>query len=162
MQTDGIWFNIFRLGHAKEGMSEILGKVPIFQDLNERELQTLETIVHPRTYGAGETIFVESEPGVGMYVINSGGVDILLNDDSEEPLYLAQLEPDDFFGEMALLIAVPVAANVKIIGQEVYETYRLQFGIRRKKVTNSDYEGVTSSIRSRPTMPYSYTSHQYR
>ena len=86
-----------------------------------------------RTYGAGETIFVESEPGVGMYVINSGGVDILLNDDSEEPLYLAQLEPGDFFGEMALLIAVPVAASVKIIGQGVYETYRLQFRIGGRK-----------------------------
>ena len=107
-------------------MSEILGKVPIFQDLNDSELQTLETIVHSRTYGAGETIFVESEPGVGMYVINSGGVDILLNDDSEEPLYLAQLEPGDFFGVMGLLIAVPVAASVKIIGQEVFATYRLQ------------------------------------
>ncbi len=65
MQTDGIWSNIFRLEHAKAGMSEILEKVPIFQDLNDSELQTLETIVHPRTYGAGETIFIESEPGVG-------------------------------------------------------------------------------------------------
>ena len=58
----------------KAGMSEILGKVPIFQDLNDSELQTLETIVHPRTYGAGETIFVESEPGVGIAMVISMGV----------------------------------------------------------------------------------------
>lgn len=103
MQTDGIWSNIFRLGRANPGMSELLRKVPISRDLNDRELKTLETIVHLRTYKAEETVFVESEPGVGMYVINSGGVDVLLNQDSDEPLYLAQLEPGDFFGEMALL-----------------------------------------------------------
>jgi len=32
----------------------------------------------------------------------------------------------EILGVMGLLIAVPVAASVKIIGQEVYETYRLQ------------------------------------
>ncbi len=103
MQSDGIWSNIFRLGHANHGMSEVLRKVPVFRDLNDRELKILETIVHPRTYRAGETVFLQSEPGVGMYVIDSGGVDILLNHESEDLLFLAQLEPGDFFGEMALL-----------------------------------------------------------
>jgi predicted PurR-regulated permease PerM len=32
----------------------------------------------------------------------------------------------EMLGVMGLVIAVPVAASVKIIGQEVYETYRLQ------------------------------------
>ena len=38
-----------------------------------------------------------------MYVIESGGVDIILNHASDKPLYLAQLDAGDFFGEMALL-----------------------------------------------------------
>ncbi len=103
MRTDGIWANIFRIGQNEEGLKEILRRVPIFRDLADRELQILTDIVHTRTYQPEEVIFMESEPGAGMYVIQSGGVDILLNHASDEPLYLAQLESGDFFGEMALL-----------------------------------------------------------
>ena len=103
MQTDGIWANIFRLGHTKEDLSEILRHVPIFRDPNQRELQILTRIVHTRSYQPDEIIFMENEPGAGMYVIESGGVDIILNHASDKPLYLAQLDAGDFFGEMALL-----------------------------------------------------------
>ena len=77
-----------------------------------------------------------------MYVIESGGVDIILNHASDRPLYLAQLDAGDFFREMALLgdpelggemlgvlgllIAVPVAASMKIVGTELYRNYSLQ------------------------------------
>ncbi len=107
--------------------------------MNDRELQILTGIVHTRSYQAGEIIFMESEPGAGMYVIESGGVDIILNHASDRPLYLAQLDAGDFFGEMALLgdpelggevlgllIAVPVAASMKIVGTELYRNYSLQ------------------------------------
>jgi CRP/FNR family cyclic AMP-dependent transcriptional regulator len=103
MRTDGIWANIFSLVQSDQGLKEILRRVPIFRDLGDRELQILTDIVHTRTYQPDEIIFMESEPGAGMYVIQSGGVDILLNHGSDEPLYLAQLESGDFFGEMALL-----------------------------------------------------------
>src|SRR6185369_12268255 len=60
-------------------------------------------LVHIRTYHPGEPVFVETEPGAGMYVIRHGRVDIVLNHRSDNPLTLAELETGDFFGEMALL-----------------------------------------------------------
>ena len=103
MKTDGIWANIFRLGSRKQSLAEILQNIPLFQDLSAKELKILERLVHIRTYAAGEPVFVETEPGAGMYVIRSGRVDIVLNHKSENRLMLAELVSGDFFGEMALL-----------------------------------------------------------
>src|SRR5437016_5217013 len=103
MKADGIWGNIFRLGPRKESLAEILQNIPVFRDLTPKDLRVLERVVHSRTYDAGEPVFVESEPGAGMYVIRTGHVDIVLNYKSENPLILSELEPGDFFGEMALL-----------------------------------------------------------
>jgi CRP/FNR family transcriptional regulator, cyclic AMP receptor protein len=103
MQADSIWGNIFRLGRREESLAEILQSIPLFRDLNPKELRTLERVVHIRNYQAGETVFVETEPGAGMYVIKSGRVDIVVNYKSDNPMRLAELQGGDFFGEMALL-----------------------------------------------------------
>src|SRR5437868_5773014 len=103
MKADGIWGNIFRLNSRKESLAEILQNVPLFRDLTPKELRILEGVVHIRTYEAGEPVFVETEPGAGMYVIRSGRIDIVLNHKTDNRLILSELEPGDFFGEMALL-----------------------------------------------------------
>ena len=103
MRADSIWANIFRLGQRKESLAEILQTIPLFLDLSSKELKTLEKVVHIRTYQPDETVFVETEPGAGMYVIRSGHVDVVLRYKSDHPLILAELQAGDFFGEMALL-----------------------------------------------------------
>ena len=104
MKRDGIWGSIFRFNSKpKESLAEILHKIPLFADLTPRELRILEDAVHRRTYQAGEAVFVETEPGVGMYVIQSGHVNILMQQESTGSQVLAELEPGEFFGEMALL-----------------------------------------------------------
>src|SRR5262252_2698069 len=103
MRPDGIWSNIFRLGTRRESLAETLQNIPLFRDLSPKELKILERVVHIRTYNAGEPVFVETEPGAGMYVIRSGRVDIVLQYRSENRVILAELEAGDFFGEMALL-----------------------------------------------------------
>lgn len=103
MNADGIWGNIFRLERRKETLAETLQNIPLFQELSPKELKILDRAVHVRTYAAGEPVFVETEPGAGMYVIRSGKVDVMLQYRTESPLILAELESGDFFGEMALL-----------------------------------------------------------
>src|SRR5579884_1017466 len=103
MKIDGIWGNIFRLAPRQETLTDILQNVPLFRQLTPKELRILEGLVHIRTYDTGEEIFVESEPGAGMYVIRNGIVDIKLKHRSDQPLILAELQAGDFFGEMALL-----------------------------------------------------------
>jgi CRP/FNR family transcriptional regulator, cyclic AMP receptor protein len=103
MQADSIWGNIFRFGRREESLAEILQDIPLFRDLNPKELRTLERVVHIRSYQGGETVFAETEPGAGMYVIKSGKVDIIVNYKTDNPMRLAELQKGDFFGEMALL-----------------------------------------------------------
>jgi CRP-like cAMP-binding protein len=103
MKADGIWANIFRLVTRDESLTEVLQTIPLFQDLTPKELRILERVVHIRTYESGQSVFLETEPGAGIYVIRAGRVEIVLNHKTEHPLTLAELEPGDFFGEMALL-----------------------------------------------------------
>jgi CRP/FNR family cyclic AMP-dependent transcriptional regulator len=103
MKADGIWGNIFRLGQRNQSLGEILQNIPIFHELTPKELRILERVVHIRNYRPAETVFLEDEPGAGMYVIRSGKVDIVLKHDTPNPMLLAELESGDFFGEMALL-----------------------------------------------------------
>ena len=53
-----------------------LAKVPIFSGLTEGELAFLLQRAIPRRYVAGEIVFGEGEPCLGMYVVESGHIRI--------------------------------------------------------------------------------------
>src|SRR5262249_39597455 len=81
----------------------ILHNIPLFQELSPKELRILERAVHIRTYEPNEPVFVETEPGAGMYVIKSGRIEVVLKYKSESVMVLSELGTGDFFGDMALL-----------------------------------------------------------
>jgi CRP-like cAMP-binding protein len=102
MQEDSFWGNIFRKNpRDDEDIYTVLKQVPIFQDMDKRELKAVERILHHRLYMADEVVFNEGEPGVGMYIVLKGKVLIALGADKKA---LAMLTNGDFFGEMALLL----------------------------------------------------------
>ena len=102
MTEDPVWSNIFRKHKVvEENIFSVLKRLPIFQDLGYKELKAVERILHRRTYRADEIIFKEYEPGVGMYIIESGKVNITLG---KENKLLVLLSSGDFFGEMALIL----------------------------------------------------------
>ncbi|HYM75617.1 MAG TPA: Crp/Fnr family transcriptional regulator [Candidatus Dormibacteraeota bacterium] len=53
-----------------------LAKVPIFSGMTEGELAFLLQRAIPRRYAAGEIVFGEGEPCLGMYVVESGHIRI--------------------------------------------------------------------------------------
>jgi CRP/FNR family cyclic AMP-dependent transcriptional regulator len=119
MEEDTVWGNIF---HKKEKQSEdvytLLAKVPIFQDLNKRELKAIERILHQRTYNSNEPVFNEGDAGVGMFIIIEGRVNIVLGKDSK---LLATLSNGEFFGEMALLSEVPrTASAIAVLESQIF------------------------------------------
>lgn len=59
-----------------EGQRQILSDVPLFSDLNETEMNFLSQRIVPRHYSAGELVFNESDPCVGLYVVATGHVRI--------------------------------------------------------------------------------------
>jgi len=102
MEDDIYWTNVFKKNKkVEENIFSVLKRIPIFEGLTYKELKSVERILHRRTYKEDEFIFKEYEPGVGMYIIESGKVNITLG---KEQKLLVLLSNGDFFGEMALIL----------------------------------------------------------
>ena len=66
------------------------------------------------TFAAGETIFAQGDLGTEMFIIQEGEVDIIKHIGGQSHL-LSHLEKGDFFGEMAVLEALPRTADARAI-----------------------------------------------
>ncbi len=114
VSDNAIWKNIFSERVVREGsVEQILSKVPAFMGLSARELKEVAAIVHKREYRAGEPVFSQGDPGLGMYIIQEGEVTISLTGKEEEERELAVLAEGDFFGELALIDESPRSANAR-------------------------------------------------
>jgi len=107
-----VWKNVFSGRNVQKGSTEeLLSKVPAFKMLSPRELKEVAAIVHKREYRAGEPIFYQGDPGLGMYIIQDGSVSITIAGKDGEQQELVMLSEGDFFGELALLDESPRSAN---------------------------------------------------
>jgi CRP/FNR family cyclic AMP-dependent transcriptional regulator len=103
-KIDLIWGNIFKnKGDPNQNIRHFLKIIPLFAQLHKRELRDIEHLIHRRQYKSAEVIFWQNEPGVGMYIVQSGEVGIFGDYNTPEQKQLALLNQGDFFGEMALL-----------------------------------------------------------
>lgn len=113
MDEDTMWGNIFKKKQKTEkSIFNVLSNIPIFRDLNKKELQSIERILHRRLYKPEEVIIHEGDPGVGMYIIDEGHVNITVG---KEKKLLAVLSNGDFFGEIALLSETPRTATATAV-----------------------------------------------
>jgi len=115
MDTDPVWGNIFKNFDKKEESEiDILLKIPLFEGLKKKEMRFILKYLHPREYKVDELIIEENKPGVGMYIILEGKVQIFFKKGNKT---LAVLGRGEFFGEMALLQESPRSASVKALEQ---------------------------------------------
>jgi CRP/FNR family transcriptional regulator, cyclic AMP receptor protein len=84
-----------------------LKQVPLFADLDERELESLAATLHEHTFEAGEQVTVEGKPGVGFFVIKSGEAVVEIGGRD-----VRTLSAGDYFGEIALLAQSPRTATI--------------------------------------------------
>ena len=109
---NSLWTYIFNKTKAEEEkLSEILHNVPIFDNLNKRDLAWIEKNIHVRNYNRNEIVFAEDEPGVGLYIIVKGSVRISKKETDGEDITLATLDSGQFFGELSLLDDSPRSAT---------------------------------------------------
>ena len=87
-----------------------LRKVPIFSGLSSHQLDTLDDLLHNRSYVKDEVIFDQGEEGQAVYFVLSGAVNILKQGKTRA---LATLEEGQFFGERALLQDLPRLAQAR-------------------------------------------------
>lgn len=64
------------------------------------------------SFGPGDAIIQEGEPGDGLYLILSGSAQVLRTAGGDEPRPLATLGPFRSFGEISLLMDQPRSASV--------------------------------------------------
>lgn len=91
-----------------EGAVELLKRVPIFSDLDRKELERVANSMKERTFGAGDTVTAEGQTGVGFFVIASGEAKVTVGGEDRR-----RLGPGDYFGEVALLNESARTATIK-------------------------------------------------
>jgi small-conductance mechanosensitive channel len=107
--------------------AEIIGRVPVFADLNEDGRRALAAGAAERLFGDGERIVREGAPGASMFIVCRGRVAVTIGSGKE----VARIEAGGFFGEMSLLTGEPRSATVSARGDcrvleieaDVFKTY---------------------------------------
>jgi CRP/FNR family cyclic AMP-dependent transcriptional regulator len=100
--------------------AELLRQVPLFSDLDQRELQDIASAMKSRTFSAGQEIAVEGQSGVGFFVIEDGQAKVTVGGDE-----VRTLGPGDYFGEVALITQGPRTATVTAASD--LKTYGMTF-----------------------------------
>jgi CRP-like cAMP-binding protein len=87
----------------------LLSEVDLFASLTDEQRRTIASATQMRTFGGGEVIVREGEPGQSMYVVASGKVAVVLEPDRRT---VATIERGGYFGEMSLLTGEGRSATV--------------------------------------------------
>jgi CRP/FNR family cyclic AMP-dependent transcriptional regulator len=91
---------------AQEAVN-LLKRVPIFEGLDDRELERIAASMKQRTFRSGDTVTTEGQGGVGFFVIEDGQAKVTIHGDERR-----RLGPGDYFGEVALLTDRPRTATI--------------------------------------------------
>ncbi|RPI68205.1 MAG: cyclic nucleotide-binding domain-containing protein [Ignavibacteriales bacterium] len=97
------WANIFKSPSGKPDFERTIQTVPPFKYLKKRDLTQIYRIIHDRNYVAGEYIFMQGDPGIGLYIIREGEISIQRKTENGTIIHLAEFKKGDFFGELALV-----------------------------------------------------------
>jgi CRP/FNR family transcriptional regulator, cyclic AMP receptor protein len=99
---------------------ELLQKVPLFADLEPRELERLGSSFKERTFEAGHTVAAEGEGGAGFFVIEDGEAVVTVHGEER-----GRLGPSDYFGDIALIDQG--ARSATIVAESDLRCYGLTF-----------------------------------
>ncbi len=97
------WTNFFKTPQQKDTLSKVFLSSPIFSKLKQKDIDTIIKSMHSRVYQANELVFMQGDPGIGLYFIIEGKVNIVTTISDNKQYKLVELESGDFFGELALL-----------------------------------------------------------
>jgi len=90
-----------------EALTELIKRVPLFFDLDERELKTIAGSMKERTFPAGVAVTEEGTGGVGFFVVAGGSATVTVGGRE-----VGRLGPGDYFGEVALIANVDRTATI--------------------------------------------------
>jgi len=104
--------------NPKGGRATFISQTPVFQALDENEVNELADRTLVRSVKAGQPVITAGEPGHSMYIIREGTLDVMLGAGPADSK-VAHLKSGNFFGEMSLLTGDPRSATVVAVSDAV-------------------------------------------
>jgi len=92
-----------RLDPQTQEVVEVLRSVPAFGHLSSGAVRAMASATHRRTYRRGESLYYQGDPGLGLYVVESGRIRLVSDAESSRSRELRELEANDLFGGLSLL-----------------------------------------------------------
>jgi CRP-like cAMP-binding protein len=86
---------------------ELIKRVPLFSELDDRELKEIAGSMKERTFAAGDTVTEEGKGGVGFFVIDEGTAKVSVGGKD-----VRTFGPGDYFGEVGLIADVDRTATI--------------------------------------------------
>jgi len=97
-----------------------LQNIPLFSGLSKPELEEMVGITTKRSFPKNNVIINEGDETDSLYLIISGKVKVVLSDEDGKEITISILEPNDYFGELALIDDEPRSARVVTMEQSQF------------------------------------------
>ena len=94
-----------------EAPLDLVKRVPLFSDLDDRELKQVAASMKERTFNAGDTVTEEGKSGIGFFVIGDGSAKVTVGGGE-----VRTLGPGDYFGEIGLIADIDRTATITAEG----------------------------------------------
>lgn len=88
--------------HCTDHDDYCISLVPIFNHLEEEQMDEVMALIHSRSYKKGEDIYQTGNASDALYIVRRGRVKIYRISESGKEQILRILNPGDFTGELAL------------------------------------------------------------
>lgn len=92
---------------------DLLVRTDLFRDLPRSVLNEVAEIVHRRRYKRDQIIYYRDDPGLGLYVIEEGQVELYVESPGEQRYGLGTAGSGDVFGLLALMGDFPRLETVR-------------------------------------------------
>ncbi|HBB68069.1 MAG: hypothetical protein A2X28_05690 [Elusimicrobia bacterium GWA2_56_46] len=110
--------NLFNVIYDEETLKKIdfLKSIRLFEGIKKRDLIHILENLQERTYLKGETVFTQGDIGRALFIVFSGKIALSRQDqETEKSGVIAEVQPGEFFGEMALLEEMPRTATASAL-----------------------------------------------
>lgn len=93
---------------------DLLRSIPMLASLPANKLKLLAFASDHVDYQEGEILFEQGDDADAAYIVIEGGADVLVTPEgASEPSKVAELGPNSFVGDMAILCDIPRTASVR-------------------------------------------------
>jgi CRP/FNR family transcriptional regulator, cyclic AMP receptor protein len=86
---------------------ERLAQVPLFADLDRRELESIANTMRERTFSAGQHVTEEGAGGAGFFIVDEGEAEVTVHGEPR-----GTIKAGDYFGEIALITGSDRTATI--------------------------------------------------